>query len=131
MMSMNGHRRTSAAAQRYAERRQREDEAPRLGSEVPDLVGLRLTIEETSAASALSAPKHVRHIVVATAPALFFVPCGDPRCTEGGCDITAEVMAGLRAHQVHFEGEQECRGILGSANCARVIRFQAEAEYSA
>jgi hypothetical protein len=126
---MVSYRKTSAAALRSAERRQREDEAPRLGQEVPELESLRLSIEERSVGSALSAPKHVRHIVVATAPALFLVACGDPRCTDGGHDITSEVMSALHARRESFDGEQECRGMLGPSPCTRVIAFTAEAGY--
>jgi hypothetical protein len=126
---MVSYRKTSPAALRSAERRQREDEAPRLGGEVPELESLKLSIEERSVGSALSAPKHVRHIVVATAPALFLVACGDPRCIDGGHDITHEVMSALRAQRETFEGEHECRGMLGPSPCTRVIAFSADAIY--
>ena len=48
---MHNHRRFGAAAQRSAERRERENRAPRLAAEVPDLVSLNLEIEESSGGS--------------------------------------------------------------------------------
>ena len=44
----------SAAAQRAAERRERENNAPRLADEVPDLVSLHLEIEERSGSMAVT-----------------------------------------------------------------------------
>ncbi len=113
-------------AQRFAERREREDGAPRLCREAPDLVELRLEIEERSGAGAT---KHTRRILVDRAPALFLVPCGDPRCTSGGHDITTTVMQALRAHAKGFTGEDRCSGSLGPSECAREIHFEGVAEY--
>src|SRR5690349_8276100 len=93
--TMQNFRRQSATAQRFAERRQREDSAPRLSTEVPALVSLLLEIEESSDATTVSRPKHLRRIVVERAPALFLVPCGDPRCTDGGHDVTSHIMNAL------------------------------------
>lgn len=127
---MNGYRKTAAAAQRFADRRQRENEAARLLHEVPNLTSLRLTIEEHATdGGGATAPRHVRHIVVETAPALFFIACGDSRCTDGGCDITDIVMRALRAGRTTFDGEQFCRGVVGSTGCTRVVRFQGTATY--
>lgn len=120
------NRRNSLAAQRFADRRQREEEAPKLLSEVPDLSSLRLEIEERSGAGAT---KHTRRLVLERAPALFFVPCGDPRCSDGGHDLTYTVMRALRAHETSFQGSDECTGGLGSATCSRVLRFVGMAEY--
>ena len=100
---MLNNRRFSPAAQRFAERRRRENDAPRLCDEVPDLVSLRLEIEE-HAAGAASQPRHIRRIVVDHAPALFLVACGDPRCVEGEHDVTRTVMQALRSHETTFTG---------------------------
>ncbi len=121
--------RHSAAAQRAQERREREDSAPRLATEVPDLLALRLEIEERSDGAAVSQPKYVRRVVVPNAPALFLIPCGDANCEGGGHDVTGAVMHALHDHQTGFAGEDYCRGSLGSANCSRILHYEATAEY--
>ncbi len=119
----------SAAALRAAERREREDRAPRLAEEVPDLASLRLEIEERSDSTTATQPKYIRRVVVDSAPALFLVPCGDANCTDGGHDLTRFVMQALRAHSATFRGEDGCRGSVGSGSCSRVLHFEAVAEY--
>ena len=123
---MMPHRRNGPAAQRYAERRQREDEAPKLSSQVPTLATLRLEIEECVG---LGATKYIRTFVVDHAPALFLVPCGDPRCLDGGHDLTRDVMRALRALEVSFRGSDHCEGAIGTSSCTRVVNFQGTAEY--
>jgi hypothetical protein len=126
---MYNHRKQSIAAQRFAERREREDKAPRLRDEIPSLLRLDLAIEERAPAETVSRPRHVRRIVVERAPALFLVPCGDPRCEEGGHDVTIDIMRALRSGRRSFEGQDECRGSVGTARCERVLCFEATAEY--
>jgi hypothetical protein len=121
----------SAAAQRAAERRAREDSAPRLAAEVPDLRSLRFEIEERSGSMAVMQPRYIRRIVVPHAPALFLVPCGDSNCTDGGHDVTGAVIQALRSHRARFTGDEGCRGSLGSgAACNRVLHYDAFAEYT-
>ncbi len=67
--------------------------------------------------------------MVASAPALFLLPCGDANCADGGHDVTGAVMTALRARRAQFGGEDECRGSVGTAFCARVLHYQAAAEY--
>jgi hypothetical protein len=119
-------RRNSQAALRFAERRRREDEALKLGQQVPDLASLEIVIEERAGAGAT---KHIRRFMVDHAPALFLVACGDPRCTEGEHDLTHEVMRALRARQTSFRGDDECAGSIGSSPCLRVIHFDGTARY--
>jgi len=121
------------AAQRFAERKQREDEAPRLALLIPALESLRLTVEERRGSSASASPEgsHVRHVVVSTAPALFLITCHDTECREGGHDVTTLVMRALRAKEGSFEGSHQCRGHVGSADCHRTIRFVGTAAYRA
>jgi hypothetical protein len=122
---MMPERRDSLAAQRCSLRRRREDEAPKLHGEVPGLTSLWLEVEERTDAGAT---KHIRRFVVERAPALFLVPCGDPRCA-GEHDLTATVMRALRARESSFRGSDECTGSVGSSSCPRAIRFQGTAEY--
>jgi hypothetical protein len=123
---MMPQRRNNPAAQRFADRRAREDAAPKLLEQVPTLASLRLDIEEQSGQGAT---KHTRRVVLANAPALFIVPCGDPRCTDGEHDLTYTVMRALRAGEASFEGSDECAGNLGPSVCLRVLRFGGAAEY--
>ncbi len=118
--------RNSPGALRFAERRRREDEAPRLCAEVPELLSLQLSIEERSDGGAI---RHTRRVVIGRAPALFLVPCGDSRCIDGEHDLTSAVMGALHAHEKTFGGDDGCRGSLGQGLCARTIHFDACAEY--
>ena len=121
-------RRQSTTAQQSEERRLREDEAPRLLLKVPDLLRLTLAIEDRSDSS-VSQPKHVRHVVVARAPALFLIGCSDPNCKDGGHDVTDTIMRGLIRHQTAFQGEDKCYGALGPSPCTRVLHYDAVADY--
>lgn len=118
-------RRKSDAALRFAERRQREEEAPRLSNQVPRLVALQLEIEERTP---ILSVKHTRRIVVDRAPALFLVRCGDPRCVDEH-DLTTTVMRALRAGQTSFQGSDQCMGTVGTSVCSRVVHFDAVAQY--
>jgi hypothetical protein len=124
-------RKQGEGAQRFAERRRLENEAPRLTSEVPDLRSLRLEISEQSGTGSVSAePGHIRRIVVESAPALFVLTCGDLRCKDGGHDLTHPIMRALRAGQLRFEGEDACTGSLGSGQCERILRYLAIATFA-
>lgn len=122
-------RRHDEARERFAERRRREDDAPRLLSEIPHLVDLRIEVDERRGSSPFAGTSHIRRIVVEHAPALFLVSCGDTACRDGGHDITSDVMRGLRQGMARFEGESECRGQIQAAECNRVIRYVALATY--
>jgi hypothetical protein len=127
-MSNFRSRRNAEAAQRFAERRQREDAAPRLRAEVPDLATLDLELtdqgNETTAAMT-----HLRRVVVASAPAHFEIPCLDPSCVDGGHDLTSTIMRALRAHAPTLEGEDACQGRVRTVVCGRVLRFTLAATY--
>jgi hypothetical protein len=120
-------RRNSLAAQRFAERRVREDEAPKLTDQVPALSSLRLAIQEKSGAGGTN---HIRRVIVDSAPALFLVPCGDPRCVSGEHDLTWTVLHSLRAGETSFHGTDDCTGSIGSSPCQRVLHFDGTAEYN-
>jgi hypothetical protein len=117
------------AAERYAERRRREEEAPRLATAIPNLESLKLEIEERRAGSSLPEAAHVRRIVVERAPALFWLPCHDSACKEGGHDLTLDVLRALRERQEKFTGEHPCQGQVGSADCRRVLVYVGIASY--
>jgi hypothetical protein len=128
-MSMYG--RSREASERFAERRRREDEAPRLREELPALKTLRLEVEEHRGTSAVAETKHVRIVIIDRAPALFIVPCGDSECREGGHDITGEVMDRLRQGIAEFVVEDKCFGNVRDVACGRIVRVLAAATYAA
>lgn len=121
--------RSREASQRFAERRKREDDAPRLKAVVPELEALALEVNEHRGASAIGGSKHLRRVVVEHAPALFVLSCGNPSCKDGGHDITAEVLRHLRQHETDFSIEDVCSGSIGTASCGRVIKVSAKASY--
>jgi len=123
-------RKVTEAGKRFAERREREDNAPRLQREIPDLTGLKLEVTE-QAETTTTQPKHIRRVVVAHAPALFLIPCGNPACNGGEHDLTTTIMRALRGRERAFTGESQCHGMVGNVPCDRTIRFEATAEYAA
>ena len=125
MAMMN--RKRGAQVERLTDRRKREDDAPRLHDEVPGLVSLQLDVEDCSGTT--GRVRHLRRIMVDRAPALFLVPCSDPRCAGKEHDLTAAVMRALRAGETSFHGEDPCGGLVPPGGCPRVMQFDAVAEY--
>jgi hypothetical protein len=124
---MNG--RSREAHLRFAERRRREDEARRLHDEVPRLRTLKLEVEEHRREATIAETRHVRHIIVDRAPALFELPCNDPACRDGGHDLTDVMTQRLRSQATDFVIEDVCMGDVRGAACGRVIRLLATATY--
>ena len=122
-------RQNPEVTRRTAERRQREDEAPRLAATIPALQGLRLEVLEHSSNVSHPEHTHVRHVVVANAPALFVIPCHDAQCKDGGHDLTQEILAALLRRNARFEGEDVCRGMVGDTGCSRILGYVAVATY--
>ena len=118
------------AARRFAERREREDQAPRLHVEVPALETLALELSERRGEATQPETTHVRRIVVTSAPAYFQTPCSDSHCVDGGHEYTATVMKALRDHQKLFAGEHSCQGMVGDHVCERVLRYVGSAKYT-
>nr|UXE44467.1 hypothetical protein Hi04_10k_c2441B_00015 [uncultured bacterium] len=126
---MKPHRWTEAA-RRFADRRQLEDESPRLRDRVPALATLRLEVSDGRSLTTADV-KHSRIVVVDTAPALFSLTCGDHACRGGGHDVTNAVMRGLLAGATKFEVDDLCYGNLGTAECGRTVRVAITATYRA
>jgi len=122
-------KRPGPAGERLAERRRREDDAPRLIERVPQLESLRLEIQELRGGSAVPESTHVRRIPVASAPALFELPCLDSFCKDGTHDLTHDILRALESRATKFEGEHACTGHTGNADCQRVLRYVATATY--
>jgi hypothetical protein len=125
---MNG--RSREAHLRFAERRRREDEAPRLHQEIPGLKTLKLEVEEHRRETTIAETKHVRHIIVDRAPALFELPCNDPSCRDGGHDMTDAMNRRLHNRETEFVLDDVCMGDVRGAACGRVIRVLVTAAYS-
>jgi hypothetical protein len=121
-------RRNAIVSERVQERRRREAEAPRLAAEVPELASLNLEIMEVVSETA-SENSYIRRVVVAAAPALFDIPCGDPSCEGGGHDITLSIMRALRSQLTEFSGEDACHGSIRQASCGRTLRYTGTATY--
>jgi hypothetical protein len=126
---MQSRSRNSEAAQRFAERRRREDAAPRLREVVPALATLRLEIDERRGTTSAGDPKHVRLVVVESAPALFSLPCGDHACRDGGHEMTDQVLRALQAGAGRIELEDTCHGNVGTAFCGAVMHILLTATY--
>jgi hypothetical protein len=67
--------------------------------------------------------------VIDRAPALFLLPCGEPRCSDGEHDLTSSVLHALRSRETRFHGEDVCTGSVGPSPCSRVLRYEALAAY--
>ncbi len=117
------------AAERHAERRKREDSAPRLRDAIPAITSLRLAVEERRGSVTSPETSYVRHVQVERAPALFEIPCGDPACSGGGYDVTRGVMEALRRHEKELIVEDVCSGMIGSNSCGRALKVIGTAEY--
>ena len=124
-------RRNNEASERQAERRRREDEAPRLIAVVPNLESLKLQLQEIKGDVSVAETGHIRHVVVAHAPLLFEMPCRDSACKDGGHDVTSAITRSLKAGEKNFEGEHSCTGYVGDAPCQRVLKYTATATYKA
>lgn len=124
------HPRFSEANERRRQRQEREDAAPRLATEVPNLATLRLVVSFHRNDLEMQ-PAHTRVVVVERAPALFNIPCADKECRDGGHDFTHEILANLRQKKGSFKGTAMCNGELGSAGarCRGELRYEATATY--
>lgn len=127
---MQNRRRQTEATLLAIERRQREDDAPRLKHEVHRLAELNLVIDEYQPGSVVLVARHTRRIVIDRAPAMFEMPCTEDRCRGGGFDLTHDVMRALRSRQTEFEGQDTCAGELGAGRCGRILHYVAHAKYS-
>ena len=126
---MRNHKKQSEASLLATERRQREDDAPRLRNEVWHLDELSIEISEFRFGGTMLAARYTRRIVIDRAPALFEIPCSEERCTGGGFDLTHDVMRALKSRYARFDGEDVCAGQVGSGPCGHVLRYVGRASY--
>jgi hypothetical protein len=120
---------SSGGNQARTDRWKREDEAPRLQDEVPELSLLKLELHEISGERRVLDSGCVRHIVVPRAGALFEVPCGDSACEDGGFEMTLDILHELRRGHTEFSGEAPCHGSVGYRPCGRVLKYTALATF--
>ncbi len=116
-------RRRQEVAEHVADRRRREDEAPRLIDEFPDLTRLSLSLVERPLAGHDLGAGHIRRVVVESASAVFLLPCAAPGCEAGLHDLTPAVLAELRKRATRFEGSSAC------VACGCVLSHVGTAEY--
>jgi hypothetical protein len=124
-------RRPNLGAQRFADRRRREDEAPRLSDRIPKLSSMRFEVNDKHGPAGGTDAQHTRHIMVDRAPALFLFPCSDRACQEGGHDVTDDVMRHLLAGDEKFTVSHVCEGAVSTAPCSRTLEATAAAIYRA
>lgn len=123
------YRRGPEQSSARTERWQREDEAERLSSEIAHLEALKIVIEECRGEQHVSGGRYTKHVIVSRAPARFELPCGEPKCQDGGHDVTYELMRALRDRVERLEGHSDCRGSIGDRLCDRSVKFAAFATY--
>ena len=121
---MNRTKRIEAAARADA-RREREDSFPRLARELPGLEALSIRIAEGIPGSIT---EHVRHVMVASAPALFESRCAT--CSDGVHDYTDELLRALKSRSTPATGESPCNGLHAAGPCTCVLRYNAIATFS-
>ena len=122
MMNRNKERELERK-ERNTQRAEREEAAGKLVQRVADLTSLSIAIHETRAYGCVSNTHYIRRVVLEHAPALFEVACSDPRCEDGGYDVTREIILALASRKAHFEGHQACRGRCGAIDCGRVLQY--------
>jgi hypothetical protein len=115
--------------ERRIQRIEREDAAGKLLERVPDLADLSIAIHEARPGGCTSDTHYIRRVVLASAPALFEVPCSDTHCEDGGYDVTHEILHALVSRRPHAEGHQTCRGRCGPIDCGRSLRWVITAKY--
>lgn len=121
--------RITPAARTSQARRVREDDASRLRDEVPDLASLRFQIEDQASFEVAPPVTYIRHVVIAHAPAMFDLPCGDRKCEDGGHDVTRRVLRSLKRHEQAAEGHSQCRGVREGEPCNRELHYSLSATY--
>lgn len=127
---MFNHRNRGDVARReiLAEQRRREDTAPRLRDVVPALRGLVFRFQDSREEGRSIALPYTRHVVLATAPALFSFRCIEPSC-NGRHELTAPILKALQNSALRTEGESICQGYIGEVPCDRTLIYVCEAEY--
>jgi hypothetical protein len=123
------YRKNFERTERRNQRMAREDAAGKLIERAPDLTDLHIEIEEATRAGSVGGTRYIRRVVLAHAPALFELPCSEPRCESGGYDVTSEILAALASRKTHFEGQQSCTGRCSQNDCGRVLHYVATATY--
>jgi len=124
----SGRKRDPAQSEAAAAHRRREDAAPALHDQAPDLETLRLSFDERRPGGAATALPYARPVVVSSARAHFEVRCMEPRC-DGRHDLTAVILKVLREHRTLATEEHACSGVINNAACDRTLIVTCEATY--
>lgn len=125
----HGRKRDFAQTEAAAAHRRRQDAAPPLRDQAPDLETLRLSFDERRPGGAATAMPYARPIVVSTARAYFEFRCMEQRC-DGRHDLTAIILKALRERRTSITQEQTCTGFVdNAAACDRTLIVTCEATY--
>jgi hypothetical protein len=111
------------------DRWKREDDAPRLKQEVPNLEALRMNLEEFSGGHRIMGTSRIQHVVVGQASTRFEIPCGDSKCEDGGHDLTRDMLNALRSGREAFNASSVCSGRVGERACDRALEYSFTAKY--
>lgn len=112
-----------------SERWQREDAAPRLAAEIPELLTLSLQLRNCNDETSMPGRSRIQHTIVERAAALFEVACVEPKCEGGGYDITADILTALRQRRETHEGTAHCNGSVGQGYCRCTLVYVMKATY--
>ena len=124
----HGRKRDFAQTEAAAAHRLRQDAAPLLREQAPDLETLRLSFDERRPGGAATAMPFARPIVVSSARAHFEFRCMEPRC-DGRHDFTKVILKALREKRASTVEEQACNGVVDSAACDRTLIVTCQATY--
>lgn len=113
-------RRDPAQAEAAAEWRRRQDAAPWLRDEAPQVESMRLSFDEELEDRAPSGRGYARPVVVASSRAHFEVRCLEPRC-DGTHDLTREIMRAIRERRVSDSIRSACEGVCNNVQCQRTL----------
>lgn len=114
-----------------SERWQREDAAPRLATVVPELVTLSLLLRNRTDETSMPGRSRTQHVIVARAAALFEIACVEPKCENGGFDITTDVLRALHERKETLDGSAQCGGSVGQGYCRCTLVYVMKATYRA
>lgn len=104
-------------------------ESPRIRDVVPRLLSVRLELSERRGEGQVECA-YIKRIAIEHAPAVFMIPCGEPRCKHGSYDLTRPILSALQRQESRIEATDTCMGDVGTSQCGRVLHCVAVAEYA-
>ena len=130
-MSSFQRRRDPADEERKARRRQREKDAARLADLAPHLGSMTVEVSHLRDDGTLDQPRYTQRVVVSHAAARFEFPCMGRGCTDGGYDLTSDVLGAVSSRESSLTRTMRCRGTCKTVGCAHSLRLVMAATYAA